>query len=61
MHFSTKLLYPFGNHQTPSTVFFALFIKIGKSQNSYMVLIAVILDLAVSIRAANSLLLYALA
>ena len=61
MYFSTKLLYFIGNLQTLSIVFFAVSVKTGKLQNSYVVLIAVILNMAVSIRAANSLLLYALA
>ena len=61
MYFSTKLLYFIGNLQTLLIVFFAVSIKTGKLQNSYVVLIAVILNMAVSIRAANSLLLYALA
>ena len=41
--------------------FFTVFITIGKLQNLYVVFVAVILNLAVSVRAANSLLLYALA
>ena len=48
----------------PSNTFdciFSVFIKTRKLQNFYLVLTAVILDMAVSLRAANSLLLYALA
>ena len=66
MYFSEKLLYFIGCfymsiHQTLSIVLFAVFIKNGKLQNFYVILIAVILNMAVSLRAANSLLLYALA
>ena len=48
----------------PSNTFdciFSVFIKTGKLQNLYVVSIAVILNMAVSLRAADSLLLYALA
>ena len=59
--FLNKIIVLFGNHQTLSIVFFAVFIKTRKFQNFYVVLIALILNLAVSLRTANSLLLYALA
>ena len=59
--FLNKIIVFFGNYQTLSIVFFAFFIKTGKFQNFYVVSIAVILNMAVSLRAADSLLLYALA
>ena len=50
-----------GIHQILSIVFLAVYIKTQKLQHSFMILIAIFFNIAVSIRAANLLLLYALA
>ena len=59
--FPNKIIVFFWQPSNTFNCIFSVFITIGKLQNLYVVLIAMILKLAVSIRSANSLLLYALA